>query len=71
MDYFVIGSANFAQNSLQHKSSVPKNSLQFFNADKVGGFAVVSVNKAQMTLTFISGENKELYHKVLKPRKLN
>lgn len=69
MEYFVIGSANFAENSLKHESSVPANSLKFFNADSVGGFAIVSANKTEMSLTFISGDNKELYQQVLHPRK--
>lgn len=68
MDFFVVGSANFAENSQKHKSTVPANSLKFFNADKVGGFAVVSANKTQMSLTFISGDNKELHQQVLYPR---
>ena len=68
MDYFVIGPANFAENSQKHKSTIPKDSLKFFNADKVGGFAVMSVNKTAMSVTMMSGDNKELHQRVLRPR---
>lgn len=68
MDYFVIGSANFAEDSHKHKDDIPADSLKFYNADTVGGFAVVSVNKTKMAVTFLSGSNKELYQAVLSPR---
>lgn len=68
MDYFVIGAANFAQNSKAHENDVPENSSKFFNADPVGGFGLVEFNKNQMNLTVISGANKELYQRILKPR---
>lgn len=69
MDYFVIGAANFVDDSRDHESEMPPSSVSFYNADPQGGFALISFNKFQMSLTIISGANKELYQKVLKPRK--
>ena len=68
MDYFVVGSANFVEDSQAHKDAVPAGSSKFYYASD-GGIGVVAFNKTQMSMTFISGGNKELYQHVMKPRR--
>ena len=68
--YFVIGSANFVENSMRHMSSVPADSLKFFFAKPdTGGFSIISFNSTQLSLTFISHHNRELYQHSMSPRK--
>ncbi|CAH1249452.1 ACP5 [Branchiostoma lanceolatum] len=73
VEYFVIGCANFIDTSQKHKDSVPKDSLKFLWAEEKGqgGFAQVQVTEEAMTFTFLeSVDGKELYQRVMKPRKL-
>ncbi|XP_067950931.1 tartrate-resistant acid phosphatase type 5-like [Watersipora subatra] len=71
MNYFILGSANFADPSVQHANSVPANSSKFHNADLVGAFGLFTMSKSQLVVTVISGKNLELYQKVLLPRNVN
>ncbi|XP_064626660.1 tartrate-resistant acid phosphatase type 5-like [Lineus longissimus] len=70
MDYFVIGSANFIDNSIKHKNAVPKGSLKFHWADTstFGGFAKVLITPHDMTLTLLRANGVELYQKTIRPR---
>ncbi|XP_078620698.1 tartrate-resistant acid phosphatase type 5-like [Branchiostoma floridae x Branchiostoma japonicum] len=73
VEYFVIGCANFIDTSQKHKESVPKDSLKFIWAEDKGrgGFAQVQVTEEDLTFTFLESEDgKELYQRVMKPRKL-
>lgn len=71
MNYFVVGAANYAENSDKHKGDVPAGSSKFFWGDliKLGGFAYIETTETSMTLTFIDGDRKELYKQVMFPRK--
>ena len=73
MNYFVVGAADWAENSDKHKDDVPAGSSKFFWADlvKLGGFAYVEATQTSMTLKFIDGDGKELYKYAMSPRKLN
>ncbi|CAH1774170.1 unnamed protein product [Owenia fusiformis] len=72
VEYFVIGSANFVDPSLAHKTAVPENSLKFHWADilSLGGFAYIEATPSNMTLTFIEANAKGLYQHTMLPRKL-
>lgn len=71
MDYFVIGAANFAENSRKHAADVPAGSLKYFwsKLTGLGGFALFEATPSRLTFTFIDGEHKELYQTVMFPRK--
>ena len=71
MDYFVIGAANYAENSNKHAADIPAGSLKYFWAEllKLGGFAYFEATPANMTFKFIDGDRKQLYETVMLPRK--
>jgi len=70
MNYFVVGAANFIQDSHAHAKDVPDGSLKFFWAGSVvfGGFGLIEVNDQQMNFSFVDRSEKTLYHATLKPR---
>ena len=71
MDYFVIGAANFAENSQKHAADVPAGSLKYFWSKVIGGlggFAHFEATPSRLTFTFIDGDHKELYQTVMLPR---
>ncbi|KAK3090280.1 hypothetical protein FSP39_010604 [Pinctada imbricata] len=71
MNFFVIGSANFADTSNAHAKDVPQNSSKFFWAKESehGGFATVEMTSSNMTFTFVDGQGHQLYQQILYPRK--
>jgi len=70
LDYFVVGAANFIENSHAHEKDVPPGSLKFFWAGSIvyGGFGLMEVNNAQMNFSFIDRSEKTLYQVIMKPR---
>ncbi|XP_061180898.1 tartrate-resistant acid phosphatase type 5-like [Saccostrea echinata] len=72
MNFFVIGAANFADNSNAHAKDVPAGSSKFFWAKMLdlGGFAYMEITKQNATFTFIDGVGKNLYQKLLLPRRI-
>jgi len=70
VEYFVIGSAAYIDNDKRHMNAVPKSSSLFYWADrsKEGGFAVVRVAVANMTLEFVDAFGTTLYIRKLYPR---
>ncbi len=58
-------------NSTEHASSVPPNSLKFHWAEGNvlnGGFVLAKATENNMTITFFETNKKELYQTVLYPR---
>lgn len=74
VEYFVIGSSNFVQNSTEHADAVPPGSLKYFWADDVaqlhGGLAVLEANDENLKVTFFKSDGRTLYQKTIKPRKI-
>ena len=72
IEYFISGAANFIDTSVEHKNSVPAGSSKFHWADELsfGGFAVVNTTPNKMTFTFVEASGKQLYEKVMYPRKV-
>lgn len=72
MNFFVIGAANFADDSHAHAKDVPTGSSKFFWAKErdLGGFAYMELTKQNATFTFIDGVGKNLYQKMLLPRRI-
>lgn len=70
MNYFVVGAANFIQNSHDHATDVPDGSLKYFWAGSIvfGGFGLVEVNDQQLQFSFVDRSEKTLYQTTLKPR---
>ncbi|XP_055342113.1 tartrate-resistant acid phosphatase type 5-like [Paramacrobiotus metropolitanus] len=63
-EYFVIGAANFIEDSHQHESTIPEGSLKYYWADllKLGGFGVFQLNSDAMTFRFIDAQNGQTLH---------
>ena len=70
MNYFVVGAANFIENSHAHAADVPSGSLKFFWAGSIvyGGFGLIEVDNQHMNFSFVDRSEKTLYHTTLKPR---
>ena len=70
LNYFVVGAANFIENSRAHAQDVPAGSLKFFWAGSVvfGGFGLIEVNSTQMNFAFIDRSEKTLYQTTMQPR---
>ncbi|CAF1584143.1 unnamed protein product [Rotaria magnacalcarata] len=70
LNYFVVGAANFIDNSHAHEQAVPPNSLKFFWAGSIlfGGFGLIEVDNTQMNFSFIDRSEKTLYQLSMKPR---
>ena len=70
MNYFVVGAANFIDNTRAHEKDVPVDSLKFFWAGSIvfGGFGLVEIDNNQMNISFIDRSEKTLYHTTIKPR---
>jgi hypothetical protein len=70
LDYFVVGAANFIDNSHAHAQNVPPGSLKYFWAGSLvfGGFGLIEVNNTQMSFSFIDRSEKTLYQVTMKPR---
>ncbi|KAG8176206.1 hypothetical protein JTE90_001726 [Oedothorax gibbosus] len=62
-DYFVTGSTNFIDPSKKNANKIPPNSLAFHWGDmfSLGAFTYVDINAANMTVTFIRSNGKNLY----------
>jgi len=73
MNYFVVGAANFIENSHAHEKDVPAGSLKFFWAGSIlfGGFGLIEVNNTHLTFSFIDRSQKTLYQTILTPRFYN
>ena len=70
VNYFVVGAANFIENSRAHEQDVPAGSLKFFWAGSMvfGGFGLIEVNRTQMNFAFIDRSEKTLYQTTMQPR---
>ena len=67
MNYFVVGAANFIDQSRAHAKDVPAGSLKYFWADsKVYG--LVEANGTQLSLSFIDHAEQTLYQASILPR---
>ncbi|KAL5015661.1 hypothetical protein ScPMuIL_005250 [Solemya velum] len=71
LDFFVIGSGNFIDDSQRHKSDVPSGSSKFYFAEDsgLGGFSVVNVTPSRMKFKIIDGKGDSIYSYRLKPRR--
>ncbi|KAL5015749.1 hypothetical protein ScPMuIL_005338 [Solemya velum] len=72
MNFFVIGSGNFIENSKIHLHDVPVNSSKFFFAEyaALGGFSAVHVTSSVITFQIIDGVGNQVYKYQLPPRKI-
>jgi tartrate-resistant acid phosphatase type 5 len=75
VEYIVSGASNFNDNSTEHISDVPADSLKFFwglgNFELAhGGLVVMNANVDNMTVTFFETDGKELHQNVIYPRKV-
>lgn len=61
VDYHTIGSAHLNDDSTQHASFIPKGSLKFHTAGKLGGFASVVATKDGLTVTHRDGDGTVVY----------
>eukprot|EP00163_Fabomonas_tropica_P002921 TRINITY_DN1238_c0_g1_i1.p1 TRINITY_DN1238_c0_g1~~TRINITY_DN1238_c0_g1_i1.p1 ORF type:complete len:296 (-),score=74.61 TRINITY_DN1238_c0_g1_i1:14-901(-) len=65
VDYFVIGAANFAEDSKKHAKDVPAGSEKYFwpphILDGYGAFASVALNATTLSVTYIETGGKVLY----------
>ena len=70
VDYFVVGSANFIDESTKHRHSVPRKSLRFHWADsrQFGGFAAVELEERVGLVTYYQANGTVLYNHRLEPR---
>ena len=70
MNYFVVGAANFIDQSQAHAKDVPAGSLKFVWAGSpvYGGFGLVEANSTQLSLSFIDHAEQTLYQASIKPR---
>jgi len=70
MNYFVVGAANFIDNTQKHAKDVPTDSLKFFWAGSpvYGGFGLVELNSTNLSLSFIDHSEQTLYQATMSPR---
>jgi hypothetical protein len=70
MDYFVVGAAGKIKPSRKHEGDVPAGSLKFYWADSptYGGFALVELDDAKLTLSFIDYSAQTVYQTTMLPR---
>ncbi|OQV22226.1 Tartrate-resistant acid phosphatase type 5 [Hypsibius exemplaris] len=63
-EYFVVGSANFIEDSQKHINTVPPGSLKYYWADtsKLGGFGTFQLSDGAMTFRFIDATNGQTLH---------
>ena len=75
VEYILSGASNFNDNSTEHQSDIPIDSLKFFwglgEFELIhGGLVVMSANVDNLTVTYYETNGKELYQTVIKPRKV-
>lgn len=74
VEHILSGASNINDNSTVNQDKVPEGSLKFFWGKPEiellhGGFAYVQASIENMTVTFVESSGKELYQKIIYPRK--